>query len=474
MRKTTALTISLIVLAMLSSYFPLNADAEMEGGQTQVKPGMNFFSINQDIQLGRQAASEVERQYRIVNDPVVQEWVNDLGRRLSSRTTMPNLPWRFRVVNTKDVNAFALPGGFVYINRGLIEMTDDESEVAGVVGHEMAHVTLRHGTHQLSRSLLARYPLAMLGNAGGAAGAIGQLGSIGLSVAFLKFSRDDEKQADIVGVQTMSKAGYDPRGMITIFQRLERLGSGRGTPQFLSDHPNPENRMQRIEKEMSMLQTPRGGGNSPQLYIQARNRLRSLSSAPGADYRSGGAGSSPRGDSGGGSRNRSRGDSRAGDLPARDFDTYRSTNGLFQVDYPVNWRAYPQTGASVTLAPEWAIEGNDVSRGAIVSFFDPQSRGRSRLSLDRALALILEQLSEANEYLREEQGARYGGYLAGAEAKATFMTGRNNAGHAERVWVIARPSGNGVIYMLLIAPEREFKTYEPTFQSIIKSLRMGN
>ena len=163
-----------------------------------------------------------------------------------------------------------------------------------------------------------------------------------------------------------------------------------------------------------------------------------------------------------------------GELPSRDFDTYRSTDGLFQVDYPVNWRAYSQTGASVTLAPEWAIEGNDISRGAIVSFFDPRTRGRARPSLDAALDVIVAQISQSNEYLREEQSARYGGYLAGANAKATFMTGRNNAGHPERVWIIARPSGSGVIYMLLMAPEREFKSYEPAFQSIIKSLRMSD
>ena len=246
-----------------------------------------------------------------------------------------------------------------------------------------------------------------------------------------------------------------------MFQRLERISAGRGTPQFLSDHPSPENRIQRIEKEVSMLQGPRDAGSSP-LYTRARNRLRNLSPAAGGENRRGGAG-----------RNPSRGNSsRVGEPPSRDLETYRSTDGLFQVDYPVNWSAYAQTGSSVTLAPEWAIEGNDITRGAIVSFFDPQTRVRSRLSLDKALDTIVDQISQSNEYLREEQGARYGGSLAGTDARATFLTGRNNAGQAERVWLIARPSGRGVIYMLLMAPERDFKTYEPAFQSIIKSLRM--
>src|SRR5262249_15027610 len=154
----------------------------------------------------------------------------------------------------------------------------------------------------------------------------------------------------------------------------------------------------------------------------------------------------PNGDgrTGGGARNPSRGNpSRTGELPSREFQTFRSSDGLFQVDYPSNWRAYAQTGSSVTLAPEWAVDGKGISRGALVSFSEPQTRNRSRLSLDQALDTIVDQIAQSNEYLREEQGARYGGTLAGANARATFMTGRNNSGHPERVWIIARPSGRG-------------------------------
>ena len=492
MKKTKALLAGVSVLAMFLPGISVDADG---GGQTQIKPGMNFFTIEQDIQLGRQAASEVERKYRLVNDPVVQEWVDELGRRLASHTTMPNLPWRFRVVDTKAVNAFALPGGFVYVNRGLIEMTDDESEVAGVVGHEMAHVTLRHGTHQLSKSLMARFPLAALGGFGGAAGAIGQLGSIGASFAFLKFSRDDERQADIVGVQTMAKSGYDSHGMITIFQRLDKMGSGRGTPQFLSDHPNPENRIQKIEKEISLLPSSTRIQASSTLYAQARNRLKSASYTSDGDYRNGGGSTrggrsrNPSRDDDGHRPRQSRGDSRDSreprddsrpetrpetreELPSRELQSYRASDGHFQVDFPTNWSAYPQTGSSVTLAPEWALDGTDVTRGVIVSIFEPKSGNRTRLSLDRALDLIVTQVSQSSNYLREAQGARYREYLAGAEARATFLTRRSSTGETERVWIVARPYNKGIVYLAMIAPEREFKTYEPAFQAVVKSLRM--
>src|SRR5262249_57332208 len=188
----------------------------------------------------------------------------------------PNLPWQFRVTNSAQVNAFALPGGFVYINRGLIERTDRESELAGVIGHEMAHVTLRHGTNQLSKGLLAQAPLAMLGGMGGGGWAMSQVGGMGVAMAFLKFSRTDETQADIVGTQTMVKAGYDPQGMVTIFQKLQQITAGRSSSEFLSDHPNPGNRIKRIEQEIGYLRVPSNPVDSSPLYFEAKKHLRDL------------------------------------------------------------------------------------------------------------------------------------------------------------------------------------------------------
>jgi hypothetical protein len=454
MRKLRVAT-AFIVLGLLVAPTALST-------QTKVKPGMNFFSVEQDVQLGRQAASEIERQMRMVNDPAVQNWVDSLGRRLASHTTMPNLPWRFRVVNSSDVNAFALPGGFIYFNRGLIDITDDESEIAGVMGHEMAHVTLRHGTNQLSKAMLYQAPLAVLGSAGGAVGALSQIGGAGLSLAFLKFSRDAEKQADILGAQTMTKAGYDPRGMITVFQRLDKLGAGRG-PQFLSDHPNPDKRIERIEKEIALLKSNASPPSSSQ-YVAARQRLRGMGAAPRVSPRAGNRGGNERERRPGGST------ARYGEPPSTSLQTFRTADGLFQVGYPSNWQAYSQTGANATFAPDWAIDGNDVSHGSIVAHFDPQSGSRRRVSLEEGLEALIRQLEESNSYLREETGSRYTGRLAGREAMATFLRGRNSSGQNERVWLIVRPSGAGLIYMLFIAPERDFTAYEPTFKQMIRSL----
>jgi Zn-dependent protease with chaperone function len=503
-------------------------------GQTQVKPGMNFFSIEQDIKLGRSAADQVDRQMPMVNDPVVQEWIDQLGHRLASNTTMPNLPWRFRVVNSGQVNAFALPGGFVYVNRALVQMTDNEAEVAGAMAHEMAHVTLRHGTNQLSKALLIQSPFAVLGGFGGGMGALGQLGGAGMGMAFLKFSRDAERNADIVGTQTMCRAGYDPRGMVTIFQKLERTGSGSGRAEFFSDHPSPENRVQRVQQEITKLRVPASPLEPSQLYYDARERLRDMAPAPRMSPRDGryGGGSPGRspgnypgnspgnypgdsrgnypgdspgnyprnppgnypgdssgnypGNSPGNYPGNSRGNypgnspgnypsrtsSRSGEPPSRELQTFRSQDGLFQVGYPSNWEADSQTPTSVTLAPGWANEGQELTHGAIVSYFEPQGQSRGRISLGEATDMIVSKLAESGSYLKENSGSRYNTRVSGAEGIETFLTGRNSLGVEERDWLVVRNSGQGIIYMLFIAPTRDYGKYEPTFKSMLRSFHV--
>jgi Zn-dependent protease with chaperone function len=459
--------LAFIVALMMAVLGPIGAP-----GQTKIKPGMNFFSINDDIKLGRQASMQVEQQMPMVNDPVVQQWADQFGRHLASYTTMPNLPWQFRVTNSAQVNAFALPGGFVYINRGLIERTDRESELAGVIGHEMAHVTLRHGTNQLSKALLAQAPLTVLGGMGGGGWAMSQMGGVGLSMAFLKFSRTDETQADIVGTQTMVKAGYDPQGIVRIFQKLDQLtaSSGATRSEFLSDHPNPGNRIRRIQQEIGYLQAPANPADSSPLYFEAKAHLRDMPFVGGSTPRPAGYG---RRDP---STSRSGPPTAPGEPPSDRFETYRSSDGAFTVDYPSNWQSFSNGDRSVTIAPEWAMEGSETSRGAIVSYFDPRgpssADGSAGPDMDQALNTIIQQLKQTNGYLREERGARYSGRLAGEQALATFLVGRTNQGVQERDWLIVRPGPQGIIYMLFVAPYAEFKQLQPTYQQMIRSFQM--
>ena len=447
--------------------------------QTQVKAPKNGYSIQKDVELGRQAAAEVERQMPMLNDPYVQEYVRRVGQRLTAAIPQqfqhPEFRYSYKVVNVRDLNAFALPGGFTFVNRGMIEASKSEAELAGIMAHEISHVALRHGTAQASKA--QKYAMGQIAGqilgaviGGGAGSVIAQGSQFGIGAYFLKFSREYERQADTLGAQIMANAGYDPRELANVFRTLEQHGGGRGGPGWLSSHPNPGDRYAAINREADLLRV-RNPVNNTNEFDRVVARLRDTSRAPTMEEvaRSGRrypTSNSPR--RSGGSR------ASAGEPPSTDFETFRSSDGSFQVGFPSNWNTYSQDGRNVTLAPEWAIEDSEITRGAMVSFLEVGSSYSGRNRLNEALDEIVGQLQRSNNYLREESNARYSGQLAGRQALATFLTGRTNNNYTERVWVIARPSSNGVLYMLFIAPQREFDQYQNTFQSMIRSFTVSS
>jgi len=215
------------------------------------RPGFNIFSPRQDYEIGRQSAVAVNRQLRTYTDARVSR----IGNRLAAQAPGVRYPYTFRVVDNNTINAFALPGGFVYINRGALQAARSEDEIAAVIAHEIAHVALRHGTNQASKAYLAQ---AGLGVAGGLLGGrgnsglsqmMGAVGGFGLNTLFLKHSRTAEQQADSLGMRMLRRAGYDPRGMISFLQTIQRHSGGRSV-EFLSSHPNPSNRIARLEREL--------------------------------------------------------------------------------------------------------------------------------------------------------------------------------------------------------------------------------
>jgi predicted Zn-dependent protease len=208
---------------------------------------MNLFSVRDDVEIGRRSAREIDRKYRTRYDPRVDR----IGRRLAARSTMPNLPWRFRVIERGEANAFALPGGYVYVTRGLLRSARGEDQLAGVLAHEVMHVTLRHGTNQASKAMLAQMPFQLLGGTlgRGLGGNLARLGiGFGLNSLFLRYSRKAETQSDVGAVQLMSRAGYNPSGLSSFLSRLKESGA-----EFFSDHPNPSNRVRRVQEEIRML-----------------------------------------------------------------------------------------------------------------------------------------------------------------------------------------------------------------------------
>ena len=214
--------------------------------------GFNLFSVQQDVEVGQQSAAEVERQLPILNDTRTTNFLGGIVARLAAQAPGAKYPYSIKAVNATEINAFALPGGPMFVNRGLITTSRNEAELAGVLAHEMSHVILRHGTEQASKAYLGEAGLSILGGLLGKGGTTSQIvnavGGFGLNAAFLKFSRSDELEADALGAELMAKAGYDPLAMATMFAML-RAEQGRDPSRlerFFSSHPPSAERESRI------------------------------------------------------------------------------------------------------------------------------------------------------------------------------------------------------------------------------------
>src|SRR5215207_8241407 len=251
-------------------------------GQTRVEMPKNKYNVTDDVQAGQQAAQQVHQQMPILRDNSIDRYVDEVGQRLVSAIPQefqhPEFRYSFDVVDARDINAFALPGGPMFINRGMIEAARTEGEMAGVMAHEISHVALRHATAQATEtqkfqigSVLGQIAGAVIGGAPGAV--VGAASQIGFGAGALKYSRKYETQADILGAQIMARAGYDPRDLANMFRTIAQQGGGSGGPEWLSSHPNPGNREQRIMQEAAMLRVE-GGRSDTAEFRQIQSRLR--------------------------------------------------------------------------------------------------------------------------------------------------------------------------------------------------------
>jgi predicted Zn-dependent protease len=226
-------------------------------GNRGVGKGVNLYSLQREIALGKQAAMEVEKTSKLINDPVVTEYVNRVGQNLV-RNSDAKVPFTIKVVDSDEINAFALPGGFFYVNSGLILRADEEAELAGVMGHEIAHVAARHGTKTATKGelmQLATIPVMILVPYGAAGYGIYEGLNLAIPMSYLKFTRDAEKEADYLGLQYMYKAGYDPNAFVSFFEKIEaeeRRHPG-SIPKIFSTHPPTPDRVQKAQEEIATI-----------------------------------------------------------------------------------------------------------------------------------------------------------------------------------------------------------------------------
>ncbi len=226
-------------------------------GNRGVGKGVNLYSLQREIALGKQAAMEVEKTSKMINDPVVTEYVNRVGQNLV-RNSDAKVPFTIKVIDSDEINAFALPGGFFYVNSGLILRADEEAELAGVMGHEIAHVAARHGTKTQTKGelmQLATIPVMIFAPYGMAGYGLYEGLNLAIPMSYLKFTRDAEKEADYLGLQYMYKAGYDPNAFVSFFEKIEaeeRRHPG-SIPKIFSTHPPTPDRVQKAQEEIATI-----------------------------------------------------------------------------------------------------------------------------------------------------------------------------------------------------------------------------
>jgi Zn-dependent protease with chaperone function len=463
-RTTLIAWITLVALSVM----PISALA-----QTQIKYRSNKFSIQDDVRLGRQAAQEAEGQFPLLRDSEVSSYVDRIGRRLvtaiPSQFQHSEFQYYFRVVNARDINAFALPGGPMYVNRGMIEAARSEGEMAGVMAHEISHVALRHGTAQATKGQKTGLWAGIAGIAGTILGgpAIGQLAQAPFAVYMLKFSREYETEADILGAQIMARAGYDPRDLANMFRTIEQQGGGGGG--FLSDHPSPKDRYARINKEAGYLRIQSPVRDTRE-FARVQEKLQGYPSAPSMSEIARSGQRYPVGENTGNTPNNP--PSGRVEYPSSRYQSHSIFGGGVRVNVPANWRQVGD-GDSVWFVPEGgygSYNGRAIfTHGA--SFGVAQTNSRN---LQSATQELVNSLAQSNPRLRMS-GGQQRTTMSGRSALFSTLTNVNQAtGNSESVRLITAQLRNGqLFYMIAVAPQNE-RGFENAFETMLRSVRIND
>lgn len=435
-------------------------------GRRLPKPGWNLFSKQQDIQLGREAAQQMEQQLALVDNRELTDYVNRVGQRLVRDGGLEEYPYFFKVVQEDSINAFAFPGGPMYVHTGLMRAAENEAQLAGVLAHELSHVVLRHGTSQVSKAqgfqILALIGSAALGGGGSMTGALAQLGiGVGLNSVMMKYSRNAERDADLLGMHTMARSGYNPIEMARFFEKLEAESGKQNAlvAAFFSSHPSPGSRVKAVEQEIPYLPRAEYGRTEGDL-TRMKQMIEKLPPSPKRQQPGRGGAAAP--------------------PPQTDQRPQISltgrwrpfTGGGVRFEYPDGWERVGSDQESVTLAPRGGVvqgQGGSYSLGYGIIAGSLQPAGR--LNLGNQTRQLLESLARNNP----------GGRVEGRSERITID--RSNAllsrmsadspyrGARENIVVITVDRSQVMYYFIFVAPDYDFNRLEPVYQQVSQSIR---
>jgi Zn-dependent protease with chaperone function len=494
MDRTLAKQLSVLVLLCLAGQALAQSTAP-----AFPNPGKTSMSKQDQQALGMEAAAQIYQQMPVLPDSSPEsQYIRQLGQKLVA-TIPPEYSWpfEFHVVPQKEINAFALPGGQMFVHVGTITAAKNEAELAGVMGHEMAHVYMQHSAKQAGKaqttSMLAGIASAVLGGTVGnkAGGLVGQLGQMGLEVGaqglMMKYSRNDESQADAVGTVILYKAGYNPQGMVDFFKTMGGEG-GPAPPEFFSSHPNPANRQTAIAKQIASWPAANynvDNSNFEKIHMHASGvrvysaqeiqagaksgQWAALNKKNGATLTSGAANALA---------------SRANAAPPAPVSlesvlpSQRAATadlGPMKIRHPDNWAVTmpQQQGQFVTIAPKAGATSGGVGYGVLINGV-PGAKGH-QMSIDEMTGLLIQQIQQTNEL--EQVSRPQPTTVGGIEGRATVLRspspfpGADGKAQTERDWLVTAPLRDGLIFMIFVAPEADFAKFQPTFEAMVKSVQ---
>lgn len=440
-------------------------------GQTRIKASKNKYKIQDDVKIGNETSKEVEKQMPILNDAESSRYIQNVGdglvRGIPREYQHSEFNYRFKIVNASDINAFALPGGPMFVNRGMIEAAKNEGEMAGVMAHEISHVALRHGTAQATK---ASNPLnqilgigAILGGAIllGEAGA--QLGAVGYQAWMTRYSRTYETQADVLGAQIMANAGYDPRDLANMFKTIEKESGGSRAPEFLSSHPNPENRYENINREAELLRVSRNPIRNTRGFERIQSKFRGMPKAPSMqEIEKNSQKNEQTNPTAGGKYNSSVA------YPSSRTVSYRNGN-MLSMRIPNNWKTF-ETQETLTFSPEGAYGDQGITHGAMVGI-----QQTNNTDLPKATEEYVAGIMNANSYLRKQTGY----YKTSIDRRTAYyitLSGRSPVtNNTEVATVYTTQLSNGqLFYVVTVSPQNESSRYSTAFGNMINSIDIND
>jgi Zn-dependent protease with chaperone function len=418
---------------------------------------VNFFSLKQDVEIGSESAKEAEQSLSLIRDPNLDSYFRTVGQRLVQDHSLPALRFKFRIVNSKEVNSLGFPGGAIYIYRGLVQVAANDDELAAILAHEIGHVASRHGTAQLTRQLIVQAPIAIAAGFTDTEAWKEQLSKLGISLGidapFLRYSRDQELEASLMAVRLMANARFDPNAFRTLLEKVNEAGTGE-TPRasaFVFNHPQSETVAPEIAEEIehvtTTLRRPRVSPEFRAFQIGLQHLAYPAAKAAATDP-----------------------------PPDSISKIFTHPQDFYRLGYPDGWVVTSTGSNGAIIAPVDGVQssrnGDDVTLGVMFDLFDTAVPDRS-LTLEQATNRLIVYLRQRNQSLRIIPGAQTQTLVSDEPGVRTVMIGKDDSStSSEVVWVVTRSYYQSLFYMVFVAPEDEFAMYQPVFEQMIRSVRL--